>query len=102
MAQYGAWLRASPTKIPWKTQGPKSHSGSSSYEKQNVTEEENFQTELEHVENVPLNRLEQLIQRKDDVVVVTSTSQHVIHEGNGGSFTEPTKEGSSTLDMAQH
>lgn len=38
--QYGAWLRASPKKIPWKTQTQNNHLGSSSFGKQKDLEVE--------------------------------------------------------------
>lgn len=49
VAQYGAWLKASFTKIQWKIQGSKSHFGSSSYDKQNVIDEEILPIDLEQV-----------------------------------------------------
>lgn len=47
--QYGVWLQASPSKILWKTQGPKNNSGFSSFDKQHTIEEEALSVEIEQI-----------------------------------------------------
>lgn len=55
--QYGAWLRASPTKIPWKSPSVKSHYGSSSFKKNHGSQEEIIHIDSEHVDSVPIHNL---------------------------------------------
>lgn len=73
VAQYEAWLRASPSKISWKTQGQKSNLGSSSFNKQNTTEEEALPVELEQIEHLAKGRNEKG-DHHEEVVNVGSNS----------------------------
>lgn len=58
MMQYRAWLQASPSKIMWKTQGQRSNSGSSSFDKQHTTEEKALFVEIEEMAHLVEGRNE--------------------------------------------